>query len=381
VKCTGFSTRFALHLCVLVISCACPYLATGRSSVRADEAVAEGVSTREARQLAERGVPFERLNPSIRDDVREVLGNPSYFRRMPSQQIACDPQMFTFLVRRPEVMVNIWEVMGITKVKAQRTSPLTFLADDGVGTACKCDLIYSDERLHIYYGTGIYDGSMAPRKVTGRCVCLLRTQDTPGSSNSQDIVGTMDVFLKVDNFGADLLTRTIGPFVGKTADYNFVETAKFISQISLICQTNPAAAQALVMRLDRIDDATRREFGEIVTRIASTQADQNSLELQQVYQPSDTIYEVSPMSAPAQREKLVVTTSPGGELPAAIVSKSKPNLPLNLPDSTSHGRSTLAAQDHVLNRGSNSLSQELAPPGTTIPAAILPRKSNIYMRR
>jgi hypothetical protein len=335
---------------VLAISCANVYLSAGHSVGRAEDGLAEGVSTREARQQAERGVPFERLNPGVKDDVREVLGNPSYFRRMPSQQIACDPQMFTFLVRRPEVMVNIWEVMGITKVKAQRTSPLTFLADDGVGTACKCDLIYSDEKLHIYYGTGVYDGSMSPRKVTGRCVCLLRTVDKPGSSDSTEIVGTMDVFLKVDNFGADLLTRTIGPFVGKTADYNFVETAKFISQISHVCQTNPAAAQALVMRLDRIDDATHREFAEIVTRIASTQADQNSQQLQYAQQTPETMQEFSPQAAPANREKLVVATAPGGESPVRILSTGKPTSPLDLTNST-------------------------------IPAAIMPRKSNIYMRR
>jgi hypothetical protein len=173
--------------------------------------------------------------------------------------------------------------------------------------------------------------------------------------------------------------------VGKTADYNFVETAKFISQISLICQTNPAAAQALVMRLDRIDDVTRREFGEIVTRIASTQADQHSLELQQAYQPPDTIYEVGPVSAPAQREKLVVVTPPGGELPAAILPKSKPSSSLNLSQSTRNGQSTLTAQDtaqdNFLNRDGDPRRLDLAPSGTTVPAAILPRKSNIYMRR
>ena len=105
------------------------------------------------------------------------------------------------------------------------------------------------------------------------CACCVPKIEAP-ASGEPNIAGTMDVFLKVDNFGADLLTRTIGPFVGKTADYNFVETSKFISQISQVCQTNPSAAQALVMRLDRIDDETRREFAEIVTRIASTSADQ-----------------------------------------------------------------------------------------------------------
>jgi hypothetical protein len=233
----------------------------------------EGISSRDARMQAIRSVPFPRLNPQIGNEVNEVLENPSFYRRMPTQQIDCDPQMFTFLVRRPEVMVNIWDLMGITKVKAQRTSPYSFLADDGVGTACKCELVYSDGKMHIYLGNGSYDGTMSPRKVTGRCVCILHTDHGTAQDGSPSIAGTMDVFLKLDNLGADLLTRTIGPFVGKTADYNFVETAKFITQISQVCKMNPVAAQSLVSKLDKIDESTRREFASIVTRMSMAGGD------------------------------------------------------------------------------------------------------------
>ncbi|MEZ6079465.1 MAG: hypothetical protein R3C56_28475 [Pirellulaceae bacterium] len=66
----------------------------------------------------------------------------------------------------------------------QANQPGQLLADDGVGTACKCDLVYSENNLHIYLGYGTYEGTMAPRKVTGRCVCLLRTEDRSGAAES-----------------------------------------------------------------------------------------------------------------------------------------------------------------------------------------------------
>lgn len=347
MKWTGFSTRFALTLCLLVCSGASIVTSPLGRCTAAELAEPEGVSTREARYQAARGVPLHRLNPNISQEVRAVLDNPSYFRRMPSQQIACDPEMFTFLVRRPEVMVNIWEVMGITKVTAKRTSPVSFLADDGVGTACKCELVYSDNNLHIYLGYGSYEGTMAPRKVTGRCVCLLRTEDRSGAAGEPNIVGTMDVFLKVDNFGADLLTRSIGPFVGKTADYNFVETSKFISQISQVCQTNPSAAQALAMRLDRLDDATRREFAEIVTRIASSSADR---------------YVAETLVGSNERSAVTVLSQGGlGERSA------------NPPESVAvrHESTVVVAET----------SWGPAAESHATPAAIAPRKSNIFMRR
>jgi hypothetical protein len=229
----------------------------------------EGDSSRSTRNAATSAIPFQKLPGRTQQTLDDVVRNPSFFRRMPTQQIACDPQMLQFLVRRPEVLVNIWELMGITNVSAQRRSPTTFLADDGVGTKCVCDLVYSDDRVHVYYGSGDYDGSMTPRKVKGRCVCVLHTKSYHQRDGSQVVAGTMDVFIKLDNFGADLLTRTLGPFVGKTADYNFVETAKFVAQISQLCMRSPAAAQGLAMRLESIEPSVRSEFAGLAARIAA----------------------------------------------------------------------------------------------------------------
>lgn len=342
--------RFALTLCVIVGTCASMVALSAHHCRAVEPAELEGVSSREVRLQAARGVPLHKLNPSISQEVQAVLENPSYFRRMPTQQIACDPEMFTFLVRRPEVMVNMWEVMGITKVKAKRTSPTSFIADDGVGTICKCELVYSDNNLHVYVGSGSYEGTMTPRKVTGRCVSLLRTVDQPQRNGEQAIIGTMDVFLKVDNFGADMLTRSIGPFVGKTADYNFVETAKFISQISQVCQANPSAAQALVMRLDRIDDSTRREFGDIVTRIALVNADQDyQLQLSQI-EPDPSSLAAPQTVRPPQTLQIQPSWS-------AAAARAYDDVP---------AEDDLALHEH----GSQAT-----------PAAIAPRKSNVFMRR
>jgi hypothetical protein len=321
---------------------------------------AEGASTREARNLAIRTVPFASLNQSTGQQIREVLESPTFFRRMPKQQIDCDPQMFTFLVRRPEVMVNIWDMMGITKVSAQRTSPFSFMADDGVGTACKCDLVYGDADTHIYVGTGEYDGSMVPRKVTGRCVCILHAESGQSEGAQATVAGTMDVFLKIDNLGADLLARSIGPFVGKTADYNFVETAKFISQVSQICRVNPEAAQGLAMRLDKVDEPTRREFASIAARIA-TQANETpagGIRNSQFRTPLEVREEPVPFKSELRLDE---------PAPQLVLSGSGPD--------DSRAPPPTASSPQLTN------AQLTKADPHTRPSAIRPQKPNIYMRR
>lgn len=334
----GFFMRTALLLFHIIVlhALVCGYsIPVGRAA----EPGGEGISSREAKASAKRSIPFQRLNQNASQLVREVVENPSFFRRMPPQEIECNPEMFTFLVRRPEVMVNIWELMGITQVSTQRTSPFTFVAHDGVGTTAKCDLIYGDENLHIYYGTGDYDGSLTPRKVTGRCVCILQSRTASDDAGGSAIAGTMDVFLKLDNLGADLLTRTLAPLVGKTADYNFIETAKFISQISQICINNPAAAQELASQLGNVDGAVRQEFASIAAKIAT---------LQQMPAGEAAGAPIPPIAAP-----VASGSDQPGQRPSA--SDSQPDYgPLQLS------------------------SSGLTP---SPPTAILPKKSSIYMRR
>jgi hypothetical protein len=74
------------------------------------------------------------------------------------------------------------------------------------------------------------------------------------------VVNTLDVFAKLDHVGAEILVKTLYPVVGKSADYNFVETAKFVAQVSQASETNGAGMQRLAAKLTNIDPSVRQAF-------------------------------------------------------------------------------------------------------------------------
>lgn len=336
----------------------------------------EGNSSKAVRQDAIRALPLQQLGRTG-ETIRPIVERPTYFRRMPTKVIECDPDMFTFLVRRPEVMVNIWDIMGITKVSAERINQVAFLADDAVGTVCRCELIYATPGLHIYMGDGTYDGSLTPRKVTGKCVCVLRSKVMPETSGTPKIAGTMDVFLKLDNLGADLVARSVAPFVGKTADYNFSETAEFISQVSQICKRSPIAAQNLARQLQKVEPGVRTEFGQIAARIGMRDIQDAPLAMRT---PKAPVAQTRPPLAlyPTQRQ----TQDLG-------LTQPQPPTRIRLSDSSGSSRETSAAanpwsglQSSLAAPNSNEFSSrpsrgKVAP----APAAIVPQKRKIYMRR
>jgi hypothetical protein len=390
----GFFMRTALLL--LLVASAPVFACCAAPICVADEPIPEGISSREAKASATRIIPFQRLNPNATELVRDVVQNPSYFRRMPPQEIDCNPEMFTFLVRRPEVMVNIWELMGITQVSTKRTSPYSFLANDGVGTTAKCDLIYGDENLHIYYGTGNYDGNMTPRKMTGRCVCILQSRTSQDQLGEPMVAGTMDVFLKLDNFGADLLTRTLGPLVGKTADANFVETAKFMSQISQICVHNPAAAQGLAEQLENVDRPVRQEFATIAAKIAEQNRETNANHLLRLSNAAAIQSEAE--RSQADSAKVLPTAIEQEPLPDLQLSSSgpvrdslsdsfndslnsAPRSSRNLTSNANSSRLPIEAMSLPVAAGAVLTAPANAVPVDRPPTAIRPRKPNIFMRR
>jgi hypothetical protein len=229
---------------------------------------ADPASSRDSMQEAIAKIPLNNLNAEARQKINVVLDKPSFFRRLPAEAIHCDPELFLFLVRHPEVLVNIWDLMQITKVELQRVAPFEFRGNDGAGTTCKSELIYGTPNLHIYYGTGVYSGPLMARDVSGRCLCVLSSSSAVGPGGKPKVGSQMDVYMKLDSVGADLVTRTVAPVVGKTADSNFRETASFISQLSQVCETNPTAVQDMAQQLQKVTPEVRQQFMQTAWQVA-----------------------------------------------------------------------------------------------------------------
>ncbi len=246
-------------------------LIVGAGPIMAEQ-LTSGTNSRRARQEAIESVPFSQINQAARDKLAEVLESPSIYRRLPVTQIECDPDYFVFLVRQPEVVVNIWQLMGITKMSVNRTGPFRMETDDGAGATSDVELIYGTSNLHIYYGEGAYVGPILNRKLTGRCVLILRSEYLPGDDNQSLARCSMDVFLKVDNATASLVARTLNPIVGSTADHNFVESLHFLERLNDTTRKNGRGVQQMAGRLVNLTPEVRNGFVQMAGLVA-TRAD------------------------------------------------------------------------------------------------------------
>ena len=240
--------------------------ATGAGQAQSAEPAAADTSAK-ARNDAVRLLPLSELTAETRRKLLAVVERPTIFRRMPQKSFDCDPELYLFLIRNPEVVVNIWEIMGISSMIAQRTGPFLWKGDDGTGTACDIELVYGTDELHVLYGDGYYAGPLLKRKITGRCVMILQSGYGQSADRRWQVGNRLDVFLQLDDAGADLVARTISPWVGKVADSNFAESCKFASRLSMTAEQNAAGMQRLAAKLTRVDAEVRDQFARVSAAI------------------------------------------------------------------------------------------------------------------
>jgi len=212
---------------------------------------------------AEQAIPFDQLKPELRAKILAIVDRPTIYRRLPVQQTQCDGELHVFLVRYPEVVVNIWRLMGITTMEARRTAKYTIEGDDGAGTISRVDLVYGKPDTHLFLCEGSYEGPLFRRKLTGRSVLLLRSQYGRDRQGNPLVSDQLDMFLQVDNVGADLIARTMQSSVGKTIDVNFAESLKFLQRISDSAERNGPGMQNMATKLEECTPEVRTRFAEL----------------------------------------------------------------------------------------------------------------------
>jgi hypothetical protein len=259
-------------LLVLASTVAAVAAFAGSASVRAAEDAAKASTSAAARADAVKSIPFDRLDAAARAKVSDIAKKAGIFRRMPVSVADCDPNLYLFLVRNPEVVVNIWQVMKVTTVSTERVEPGVYRATDGAGTACNIQFVHSSPDTHVILADGAYSGPLFLRPVKARCLIVLKSAYVKETDGRHYVTSRMDTFIDLDSVGVELFAKTVQPLVGKAADHNFTETSGFFGTLSRAAERNPAGIERLSAKLTKVDPQVREEFLKYTAAAAKSSA-------------------------------------------------------------------------------------------------------------
>jgi hypothetical protein len=243
------------------------------SSQAGHSGLCDATTSDSARRDAIRSIPLVKLADEDRAKVETVLSNTSVYRRMPVRVIDCDPDLYLFLVRHPDVVVNIWEVFKISQLKLRETDDRRFMVKEMDGATVSIEYLYQSHDLHLLYGEGVYRGSMLPRAVKGRGLLVLKTGYVRETNGRYYITSRLDSFVSIEPAGAEIVTKTMSPVLGKTVDNNFVQTLAFLASLSRTAEVNSRGVQRLGGQLMNVQPKVREEFVELAAAIPEKQAE------------------------------------------------------------------------------------------------------------
>jgi hypothetical protein len=229
----------------------------------------DATNSDEARLSALRSIPYDQLDAEARAKVEAVLANVSVYRRMPIRIVESDPDLFHFLVRHPDVVVNIWEALGASQIQLREIAKNTFRIHDAGGTVAVVQMIHKSKDTYLIYADGCYQGPLVIRPAKGRCLLILRTGTAYDPDGRCFVTARLDSFLNLESNAAELITKAFEPLVGKIADANFIQSVSFVGSLSQTAQTNPRGVKRLASKLDHVQPEIREELAGMVERIAT----------------------------------------------------------------------------------------------------------------
>jgi hypothetical protein len=242
------------------------------SSTRGDQEASQATSSTAARQSAVRSLPLEKLDAESRAKVDSVLGNVTVFRRFPVRVVSCDPDLYLFTIRHPDVVVDTWRVLGISQLQCRQTGTDTYRVAESAGTSAVMEFLYHTHDVQIVYGEWGYTGPLLPRTVHGRCLAILKSGYVRETDGRYYITSRLDGFLSIEPGGAELLTKVLHPLVVKNADANFVQTLAFVGSMSRTAEVNPRGMQRLADRLTGVQPDVRQQLAQVVAGVAQRAA-------------------------------------------------------------------------------------------------------------
>lgn len=311
---TGWKVRLPLRL--LVLFCVGLLFGALFFLTSSEIALGQGIGTEHAKNNTDStAIPWSSLDERSKRLIREVIDNKTFLRHLPRQVGYCDPEMYDFMISHPDVVVELWELLGVTQISLKETGPNKYLLKEGTATSSQVEVLYKSESLCIVYGSGEYEATLGPlvrRKINGDVILILKSRYGWDKENRPIVQSDLDAYVRIHNPGAEMLAKILLPVVGKIADSNFEQTVGFVMNISDAAQEDFDPLLEFAQRMDNVRPEVAEEFALVAEATFDREVDRYVALATASQQPLGKL--VYPSTSPAAVEASTIpkyATQPG----------------------------------------------------------------------
>lgn len=223
-----------------------------------------------AKQKAIARIPFERMTTSATARVQATIDSGSVFKHLPESTIKCSQELYIQLIRYPELVCNMWELMGAAKFRVKRTGDFEFTVDDLKGSTSQVELIFGTRNTHVFLVNGSYKGPILLKNIEAQTVVVVHSSFDTNEQGEPITNHSIDLFMNLDSGIGELVEGVVVPLFMKVTEWNYNEITKFVGQVYDVALTRPDGMQRLIDKLTRCQPAIRKRLSLITTAISTS---------------------------------------------------------------------------------------------------------------
>ncbi|MFZ9089151.1 MAG: hypothetical protein ACO3FE_03590 [Planctomycetaceae bacterium] len=225
--------------------------------------VNKGVSSGDVRKQAAASIPWQRMSSANRARAAEIVNSCTQFRRLPQLDYAIDHEIYSYLLKHPDVAVSTWRVMGISEFQMLQTGPQLYSASASDGSEGIAEILYQDDQEIVFVCSGEYRNVLLPRPLTASALIRFRTVFTQHQRGTHLVRQTGDVFVHFPSVGVAGLAKLLSPVTNSLMDRNLFEVSLYAAMMSRAVQQDPHWVIGMAHDLDGVHPDRRRELAAV----------------------------------------------------------------------------------------------------------------------
>ena len=212
-----------------------------------------------ASERPEAMIPLDKLSPSERERLRQVIPDYTFHRKVVLQRNTANAryEVLEYLLNHLDETSMVAQPLKIVEYRSERRPDGSYFADNRKGSAGSLWPLLSLPGERLYFAQG---SDREGKQVEGKAVVLLRYRERdPGTTAFE-----MHAFVKVESWIKQLLAKIFLPLVVGTVDKRFGEVLDVPVIVAELAATNPGKVLAAIDSLPAEDRARLEEFRQLV---------------------------------------------------------------------------------------------------------------------
>jgi hypothetical protein len=186
------------------------------------------------------------LHPNYREAVLAVIRKPTISTRGVSEDVACDPAVYEWLLDHPDRVSLAWHRLRVPCVQIADGGNGRFVWTDPDGSEVVWQTVGRFPDGVVWYATGKVKASAVTPTVPVRVVVIVTYPRKALPTGGTAVSPVVQAYLHTDSRAASTVMRVLGPTAPKLAEQSAEQLLFFFSGIARYTHAHPEKAEELL---------------------------------------------------------------------------------------------------------------------------------------